>query len=104
MVAMAVLHFGFPIAQPIREPYRYAGAVIIVLAGKAAVLLGALEIVEASHRLDGLSEGRMNRHVSRKLAIDEYLPAVTPTLQHATKVFMSACESAVGGLATDIQL
>ena len=33
MVAMAVLHFGFPIAQPIREPYRYAGAVIIVLAG-----------------------------------------------------------------------
>jgi protein-S-isoprenylcysteine O-methyltransferase Ste14 len=32
MGAMAVLHFGFPIAQPIREPYRYAGAVLIVLA------------------------------------------------------------------------
>lgn len=32
MVAMAVLHFGFPIAQPIREPYRYAGAVLIALA------------------------------------------------------------------------
>ena len=32
MVAMAVLHFGFPIAQPIREPYRYAGAVLIGLA------------------------------------------------------------------------
>jgi protein-S-isoprenylcysteine O-methyltransferase Ste14 len=31
MVAMAVLHFGFPIAQPIREPYRYAGAVLIGL-------------------------------------------------------------------------
>ncbi|HWI36752.1 MAG TPA: isoprenylcysteine carboxylmethyltransferase family protein [Burkholderiales bacterium] len=29
---MAVLHFGFPIAQPIREPYRYAGAVLIALA------------------------------------------------------------------------
>ena len=32
MVAMAVLHFGLPIAQPIREPYRYAGAVLIALA------------------------------------------------------------------------
>jgi protein-S-isoprenylcysteine O-methyltransferase Ste14 len=32
MLAMAVLHFGFPIAQPIREPYRYAGAVLIALA------------------------------------------------------------------------
>jgi protein-S-isoprenylcysteine O-methyltransferase Ste14 len=32
MVAMAVLHFGFPIAQPIHEPYRYAGAVLIALA------------------------------------------------------------------------
>jgi len=32
MGAMAVLHFGFPIAQPIREPYRYAGAVLIALA------------------------------------------------------------------------
>ena len=32
MAAMAVLHFGFPIAQPIREPYRYAGAVLIALA------------------------------------------------------------------------
>ena len=32
MAAMAALHFGFPIAQPIREPYRYAGAVLIVLA------------------------------------------------------------------------
>lgn len=30
--AMAVLHFGFPIAQPIKEPYRYGGAVIILLA------------------------------------------------------------------------
>jgi protein-S-isoprenylcysteine O-methyltransferase Ste14 len=30
--AMAVLHFGFPIARPIQEPYRYAGAVLIVLA------------------------------------------------------------------------
>lgn len=34
----------------------------------------------------------------------EYLPADTPTLQHATKVFMSACESAAGGLATDLKL
>jgi protein-S-isoprenylcysteine O-methyltransferase Ste14 len=32
MGAMAVLHFGFPIAHPIREPYRYAGAVLILLA------------------------------------------------------------------------
>jgi len=32
MLAMAVLHFGFPIAQLIREPYRYAGAVLIALA------------------------------------------------------------------------
>ena len=32
MVAMAVLHFGFPIAQLLREPYRYAGAVLIALA------------------------------------------------------------------------
>ena len=32
MAAMAVLHFGFPIAQPIVEPYRYAGAVLIGLA------------------------------------------------------------------------
>ena len=32
MGAMAMLHFGFPIAQPIREPYRYAGGVLIVLA------------------------------------------------------------------------
>ena len=32
MVAMAVLHFGFPIAQPIVEPYRYAGAVLLLLA------------------------------------------------------------------------
>ena len=32
MAAMAVLHFGLPIAQPIREPYRYAGAVLIALA------------------------------------------------------------------------
>jgi protein-S-isoprenylcysteine O-methyltransferase Ste14 len=32
MGAMATLHFGFPIAQPIREPYRYGGAVLIVLA------------------------------------------------------------------------
>ena len=32
MAAMGVLHFGFPIAQPIREPYRYAGAVLIGLA------------------------------------------------------------------------
>jgi len=30
--AMAVLHFGFPIAQPIVAPYRYAGAVLIGLA------------------------------------------------------------------------
>lgn len=32
MGAMAVLHVGFPIAQPIGEPYRYAGAVLIALA------------------------------------------------------------------------
>jgi len=32
MGAMAVLHFGFPIAQPIAAPYRYAGAVLIALA------------------------------------------------------------------------
>lgn len=36
MGAMAVLHFGFPIAQPIGAPYRYGGAVLIVL----AVVLG----------------------------------------------------------------
>lgn len=41
MGAMAVLHFGFPIAQPIREPYRYAGAVLIALAGA----LGAWGVV-----------------------------------------------------------
>ena len=29
---MAVFHFGFPIAQPIVEPYRYAGGVLIGLA------------------------------------------------------------------------
>jgi protein-S-isoprenylcysteine O-methyltransferase Ste14 len=33
MAAMALLHVGLPIAQPIVEPYRYAGAVLIVLAG-----------------------------------------------------------------------
>ncbi|HET7131841.1 MAG TPA: isoprenylcysteine carboxylmethyltransferase family protein [Gammaproteobacteria bacterium] len=33
MAAMAVLHYGFPLAQPIVEPYRYAGAVLIALAG-----------------------------------------------------------------------
>ena len=32
MAAMGMLHFGFPIAQPIAEPYRYAGAVLIGLA------------------------------------------------------------------------
>lgn len=32
MVAMVVLHFGFPIAQPIGEPYRYAGGVLMGLA------------------------------------------------------------------------
>jgi protein-S-isoprenylcysteine O-methyltransferase Ste14 len=32
MAAMVVFHVGFPIAQPIREPYRYAGGVLIVLA------------------------------------------------------------------------
>ena len=36
MGAMALLHFGLPIAQPIREPYRYAGAGLIAL----AVVLG----------------------------------------------------------------
>ena len=30
--AMAVLHFGFPIARPIEAPYRYGGAVLIGLA------------------------------------------------------------------------
>jgi protein-S-isoprenylcysteine O-methyltransferase Ste14 len=39
--AMAVLHFGFPIAQPIGEPYRYAGAVLIGLAGA----LGAWAVI-----------------------------------------------------------
>ena len=29
---MAGLHFFLPIAQPIREPYRYGGAVLIALA------------------------------------------------------------------------
>jgi protein-S-isoprenylcysteine O-methyltransferase Ste14 len=41
MGAMAVLHFGFPIAHPVREPYRYAGAVLIVL----AVALGLWSVV-----------------------------------------------------------
>ena len=30
--AMAVLHFGFPIARPIEAPYRHGGAVLIGLA------------------------------------------------------------------------
>jgi protein-S-isoprenylcysteine O-methyltransferase Ste14 len=32
MGAMAVLHFGLPIAQPVVAPYRYGGAVLIGLA------------------------------------------------------------------------
>jgi protein-S-isoprenylcysteine O-methyltransferase Ste14 len=32
MGAIAVLQFGFPVAQPIGAPYRYAGAVLIALA------------------------------------------------------------------------
>ena len=32
MGAMALLHFAFPIAQPVASPYRYAGAVLIGLA------------------------------------------------------------------------
>jgi hypothetical protein len=34
----------------------------------------------------------------------EYSPAVMPVLEHAAAVFQSACESAVGGLSTDIAL
>jgi hypothetical protein len=34
----------------------------------------------------------------------EYRPADTATLQHAARIFTSACESAVGGLTTDIKL
>ena len=41
MGAMAVLHFGVPIAQPIVEPYRYAGAVLIGLGG----VLGAWGVI-----------------------------------------------------------
>jgi protein-S-isoprenylcysteine O-methyltransferase Ste14 len=41
MGAMAALHFGFPIAQPIGEPYRYAGAVLIGL----AAALGAWAVI-----------------------------------------------------------
>jgi protein-S-isoprenylcysteine O-methyltransferase Ste14 len=40
--AMAVLHFGFPIAHPIGEPYRYAGAVLIGLAIALIVWAAAL--------------------------------------------------------------
>lgn len=32
----------------------------------------------------------------------EYTPADMPTLQHAAAIFTSACESAIGGLSTDI--
>jgi len=41
MGAMAVLHFGFPIAQPLGEPYRYAGGVLIAL----AAALGAWGVI-----------------------------------------------------------
>ncbi|HUQ75030.1 MAG TPA: isoprenylcysteine carboxylmethyltransferase family protein [Burkholderiales bacterium] len=41
LAAMAVLHFGLPIAQPIGEPYRYAGTVLIALAGA----LGAWAVI-----------------------------------------------------------
>ena len=34
----------------------------------------------------------------------QYTPADMPTLEHATLVFTSACESAVSGLTTDIAL
>jgi hypothetical protein len=34
----------------------------------------------------------------------EYTPADMPTLQHAATVFTSACESAIGGLSTDLAL
>lgn len=34
----------------------------------------------------------------------EYTPAGMPTLQHAARIFTSACESAVGGLSADIKL
>lgn len=34
----------------------------------------------------------------------EYNPAQMPTLQHAAAIFTSACESALGGLSTDIAL
>lgn len=34
----------------------------------------------------------------------EYSPARLKTLQHASKIFLSACESAIGGLSTDIAI
>ncbi|MBX3655560.1 MAG: hypothetical protein KF686_15355 [Ramlibacter sp.] len=34
----------------------------------------------------------------------EYAPSDMPTLQHASAIFTSACESAIGGLSTDISL
>jgi hypothetical protein len=34
----------------------------------------------------------------------EYSPSALSTLQHGTKVFLGACESAIGGLSTDIAL
>ena len=34
----------------------------------------------------------------------EYNPAEMSTLQHAATIFTSACESALGGLSTDIAL
>lgn len=34
----------------------------------------------------------------------EYTPADMPTLQHAAHIFTNACESALGGLGTDISL
>ncbi len=34
----------------------------------------------------------------------EYTPADIPTLQHAAQIFTSACESAIGGLSTDLAL
>ena len=37
MGAMAVLHFGVPVAHPFGEPYRYAGAVVIALAAVPGV-------------------------------------------------------------------
>jgi protein-S-isoprenylcysteine O-methyltransferase Ste14 len=48
--AMAVLHVAFPIAQPIGEPYRYAGAVLIGLGGA----LGAWAVMLFRHARTGV--------------------------------------------------